>query len=612
MTPTRTYGTLEWTPAGWLIERIEPHVVLRLKALFPRIDRTRRPPFVLKGGPLIDADLSWFLSRYPLAMTAADVARLELGKEAFAHEQQQLQAIMRPDWKPGASAGFRDGASPYTFQAQAAEMARRLGRLLIMDDVGLGKTVSALAAIAHPAHLPAAIVVQPHLARQWVDEYIAVFTKLRAHIIRGTKPYELPPADVYIWKYSNMAGWVDFVATAPIRSVVFDEVQELRHGTETAKGRAARAFCGFAEPKPEDSITMLERVASGQLEPPMTDGTPRMRIGLTATPIYNYGSEIFNIVEIIEPGLLGERWQFNNEWCTPHGAHWVVKEPPALGTYLREMNIAIRRTEHDVGKEMPPVNVITHTVPFDEEEAKKDEDLARSLALKVVGGSFTERGQASREFDALMRHTTGVAKATGVAAFVRILLEARQPVLLCGWHRAVYDIWLKELKAFGPVLFTGSESQPQKRRAKDAFISGATNCLIMSLRSGVGLDGLQRRARTVVFGELDWSPQVHKQVIGRLRRPGQTQQVDAIYLIADGGSDPAIVATLGLKGSQSAGIVDPLKPVEAQHSDATRIRQLAELYLAGKSHLASAALAAAPPLSPLLPSEEREAQGVLL
>jgi len=107
--------------------------------------------------------------------------------------------------------------------------------------------------------------------------------------------------------------------------------------------------------------------------------------------------------------------------------------------------------------------------------------------------------------------------------------------------------------------------------------------------SGVGLDGLQKRGHTVVFGELDWSPQVHKQVIGRLRRPGQTRQVDAIYLIADGGADPAIVRTLGLKGSQSAGIVDPLKPVEAQHSDATRIRRLAELYLQGKSYLAAPA-----------------------
>ncbi len=75
--------------------------------------------------------------------------------------------------------------------------------------------------------------------------------------------------------------------------------------------------------------------------------------------------------------------------------------------------------------------------------------------------------------------------------------------------------------------------------------------MIISLRSGVGLDGLQHRCCTVVIGELDWSPQVHEQIVGRLERPGQTQQVQAIYLHANGGSDPLIIDMLGLKASQA-------------------------------------------------------------
>src|SRR5690606_38104549 len=117
---------------------------------------------------------------------------------------------------------------------------------------------------------------------------------------------------------------------------------------------------------------------------------------------------------------------------------------------------------------------------------------------------------------------------------------------------------------------------------------GHTNLMIMSLRSGAGLDGLQHRARTIVFGELDWSPQVHAQCAGRLRRPGQTRQVDAIYLHTEGGSDPSVMSVLGLKASQSQGIVDPLSAPKDQHSDTTRIRELAERYLAGKSHIGSA------------------------
>lgn len=52
--------------------------------------------------------------------------------------------------------------------------------------------------------------------------------------------------------------------------------------------------------------------------------------------------------------------------------------------------------------------------------------------------------------------------------------------------------------------------------------------VIMSLRSGAGVDGLQKHSRVAVFGERDWSPQVHEQCIGRIRRssPGaQTWRV---------------------------------------------------------------------------------------
>lgn len=552
----RTYGAMRAISGGWEITDLEPHVSLRLKSVFPRIPRRARVPFTLTGGAQLDADLSWFLLRYPLRMSAADSAKLAERKELFEAQQAELAGIIAGDWAPSTLTKFRHNRPPYPYQAQAAEMCRRLGRLLLMDDVGMGKTISALATIAAPECLPAAVVVQPHLADQWKEDYIEAFTHMKAHVIKGTKPYELPPADIYIFRYSNIAGWVDYIHEAPFKAVIFDEIQELRRGIGTAKGAAARAF--------------LEHAG--------------VKMGLTATPIYNYGSEIFNIVEFLDPGALGTWGEFVTEWCTFHGSNWKVDEPAALGTHLQELHMSLRRSEVDVGSQMPPINTIIQTVPYDEEVAAEAEDLARTLALTVTKGDFTSSGQAAREFNALMRHTTGVAKARHVAGFVKILLEAGTPVLLVGWHRDVYRIWNEELAAHNPIMFTGSESTTAKRKAKQAFVSGKTNLLIMSLRSGTGLDGLQERGHTVVFGELDWSPQVHKQVIGRLRRPGQERQVDAIYLIADGGADPYMVSVLGLKADQSRGILDPLSGTETQHSDASRIKELARLYLLGKSH----------------------------
>lgn len=562
----RTFGAIERTKSGWKITEVEPHVAIRLKAIFPRIPKTGRPPFHIEGGHQVDADLEWFMSRYPLRMKEGEREIMRERKTLFELQQNELTQILAPNWKPSAIIGFKDGQRPYDYQAQAAELVRQTGRLLLMDGLGLGKTISALATVVHPECLPAAIVVQAHLPSQWVER-IEEFTSLRAHVIKKATPYPLPPADIYIFKFSSLGGWVDYFSRSPFRCVVFDEMQELRHGTETSKGRAAMALAKGAS----------------------------VKLGLTATPIYNYGSEIWNIIRFLDEHALGGWWDFVREWCKPGpGGKWVVKDPKALGTYLREQSLTLRRTDEDVGNELKPLNVIQHEVPLCEGDAELNDALARQLAQRVVAGSFVEKGQAAREFDMMMRQWTGVAKARAVAAYARILLDAKQPVILVGWHREVYGIWLKELERYRPLLYTGSESPAQKDKTKRLFIDGQSDCMILSLRSGAGLDGLQRRCHTMIFGELDWSPQVHAQCCGRLRRPGQERQVDAIYLVANGGSDPAVLSVLGLKGSQSKGIIDPLSTGgEEQCSDASRIRQLAELYLRGRS------AEAAPPAPPM-------------
>lgn len=546
----KTYGSLHYDGSRWVMSGIDPHVAIKLKAMFPAVPKWATAPFTFPDTVSIASDLEWFLHRYPMDMAETDRSRMVAGRVAFTDQRNDVERIFVPEWSPLPTLGFKPGRELYRYQAEAAEVIRKLGRLLLLDDVGLGKTVTALGALADGKHLPAAIVVQPHLRTQWVKEYIAKFTTLRAHIIKGTVPYELPPADLYIFAYSNIAGWVDVAAEGKFKAVVYDEIQELRTGPETAKGAAAKVFTANAG----------------------------VRIGLTATPVYNYGTEMFHAVEAIEPGALGGYWDFDREWCSHNGSKAVVKDPEALGTYLREMQLVLRR-ERAGGN----VNTVPIEVEYDQQVEADSVDLMRILATTVVSGSFSERGQAARELDIMARMVTGLAKAKAVAAYVRLLLEAGLPVLLAGWHREVYHIWGEELGEFKPVLYTGTESPAQKDRAKEAFISGDTNLMMISLRSGAGLDGLQKRCSHVVFGELDWSPKVHEQVIGRLDRPGQQEQVTAIYLHANGGSDPLILSMLGLKASQAQGIVDPGKGIVPVTSDGSRIRALAERFLSGSA-----------------------------
>lgn len=552
-----TFGKLDFNGEAWLVSDLQPHVSIRFKDLFKGIRFGSRPPFVLADRQDRAFDLSWFMSRYPLELSDAADRAINKGVKAYQGARLALEAMRRPDYVPGLITGFRPPEDARPHQKRAAEMLRLNGRLLLLDDVGLGKTVSALASVADGWGLPAAVIVQPHLSAQWVKQYIERFTHLKAHEVKDRQARTLPPADVYIFRYSNIAAWADYAETLGCKTVIFDEIQELRHGQSTDKGRGAIAFRDAAQ-----SV-----------------------MGLTATPIYNYGSEIFNVVEFVAPGALGTWDEFIVNWCSSHGSHWIVRDPEALGAFLQDEGITLRRTDEDaeVAMTLPPLSKVVFEVGWNEGDAETDRELQRRLALRVLNGDFTQRGEAARQLDLLVRQETGIAKARSVAAYVRTLIEGGERVLLGGWHRAVYDIWNAALSEFQPVMFTGSESAAQKRRAVEALRSGESRVMMMSLRSGSGLDGLQEFCAHAVIGELDWSPQVHRQFVGRLRRDGQQRAVTAHYLHVEGGSDPVILPTLGLKASQSHGILNPYGGnTEATPVDESRMRQLAKKILHGE------------------------------
>lgn len=547
---TKTYGDLTFEPESnsWVVTEFPPHVSMRIKDVFRRVSKFETSVFRFPNDPLHCFELLWFMDRFPFRMSSADERRIKKGRRQYLKGTKEIEEIFLPDYAPIEVKGLREGCELWEYQAQFVDLFRRVKRLLLGDDVGLGKTNSAIGAMLLPGTLPAAVVLQAHLPDQWVER-IEEFSHLKVHVIKTKKPYKLPEADVYVFSYSKVGDWSDLFATGFFKMAVYDEPQELRNGTGTEKGKGCQ--------KLSENVDYI--------------------LGLTATPVMNYGIEMHRVMEFMVPGVLGTEDEFVREWC--HGNDKLVTDPDALGSYLIDINAMLRRTEEDVGRNRPLPNVMTQNVPYDSEAAKSSDQLAVMLAQKGTNGSFVERGRALRRLDSLVREQTGIAKAVGVANYVRILLEADVPLLLAGWHREVYDIWLDELREFNPVMYTGTEGRAAKRRAKETFLSGDSNCLIISLRSGAGLDGLQYRSQDVVFGELDWSPMIHKQLAGRLDRYGQEDVVNSHYMIADGGSDPLMVETLGIKSSQSHAIMNPDKPMPAKTTNFERMQMLAKMVL---------------------------------
>lgn len=541
----------------WVISDTAPNISLFIKDVFRRISKVQTGEFRFKNDDLHCFELLWFMDRYPMAIETFDISRLKAGRKRYFEKEEIVETLFTPEFKAQQYAGLAEGCKLWEYQAQAVEMFRVVKRMLLGDDIGLGKTNTAIGCMLQPGMLPAAVVVQAHLPEQW-EERIEDFSNLRVHVIKTVKPYELPEADVYIFSYTKLSGWSDVAATGFFKTVVLDEPQELRSGTGTDKGSAAKVFCDNAQAV----------------------------LGLTATPVMNYGVEMWHVMQFICPGVLGTLDEFLREWCSNEK---IVSDPDALGAYLRQNHNMLRRTEKDVDRELPRPNVTKHYCEYDEAKAKESEDLAYTLAIKATTGSFTERGKAYLELDALTRLQTGVAKAASVAEYVKILLDADQPVLLSGWHREVYDVWLSELRGYNPVMYTGSETKVRKKKSKEAFVKGDTNLMIISNRSGAGLDGLQFRCRDLVIGELDWSPMILKQLIGRLRRSGQSEIVNAHYMIANGGSDPLMVEVLGVKSSQAHGIMNPGVAPIAPINDEDRMKKLAAMVIERRKLAAEAA-----------------------
>lgn len=564
MIQQRTYGRLWLADGKWNLE-CEPHVAMFAKRVFQRLEKSATGVLTFRDDPATAADLEWFSQRFPLEI----VHSASLARRSLQHREKilQLETILGGRSQPRR---YPMVHPPREYQSQAAELTLLQGQLLLGDDVGLGKTVTAIATIVDPKAQPALVVTLAHLPRQWAAEFKAFAPDLFVHILKKGTPYELPQRDgrgpdVLITSYSKLTGWVD-VLTKYVSMVVYDEVQDLRH-TGTDKYRAAKAISEAA----------------------------RIRLGLSATPIYNYGGEIFSVLHQLCPDALGTFDEFVREWCSPIGnGKWRVRDAAAFGSYLREQGYMLRRTRADVGRELPPLQRITQQVDSDTSVFEKIEDAASQLARIILAkgeSSNFEKMKAAEEFNTILRQATGIAKAPYVAAFVRLLIESGERVVLFGWHRAVYDIWLERLADYKPALYTGSESTHKKGAEAARFVAGDTPLLVMSLRAGAGLDGLQHCCRNVVMGELDWSPGVHEQCIGRVCRDGQKDSVAAYFMLSDGGSDPIIARTLGLKQQQIEGIrdlrTDDVKPADLDRlmRDGDSIKKLAEEFLAKQKGL---------------------------
>lgn len=561
----RLEGRISETIPGYLGRAIpslvvdaEPHVMQRIRKIFDNSTHIyhqgtyTHKPIVFPNTLSACRDIVWLLDRYTL-----DVSEELLTK--IRGKSDEYETIIKSVSEADKDSTYRVSPNALKLalplrehQIQFSNMFTKMKKMLLADRMGVGKTAQAISTLCEPERRPALVVVPTTLCTQWENEVKRFLPDATTHVIRGFKNYDLPKVDVLITSYNRLAPWQDVLLNGSnFKTVIFDEVHELRH-TGTGKRNIAR--------------TLSERT--------------EYCAGLSGTPIFNMGEEIWSVMDVIKPDCLGYQSDFQDEWTS-----WgKVNEPATLNHYLKRQGLFLRRSPEDVGLTFGEASKHVFTIDADLDKLKEVQNVAKMLALSVLSGNIGEDSDSAREFDWKLRQATGIAKAKPAAEFVKMLVESGEKVVLAGWHRAVYETWNEELKALNPVMFTGSETTKEKEEALEKFTKGDSQVFIISLRSGAGLDGLQYACNTVVFGELDWSNQVHDQILARVDRDGQTKHCTGYYLAISDGSDPFILSLLGVKKSQHEGLVEGKQSeggiITQSNAGKDRIKEMAKAYLA--------------------------------
>src|SRR3990167_2191849 len=190
--------------------------------------------------------------------------------------------------------------------------------------------------------------------------HVPVMASSNGHV-NGQKADVSTMPDVVITTYSKLHGWADYLAGV-VKSVIFDEAQELRR-VQSLKYQAAEGVARAAD----------------------------FRMGLSATPIHNYGGEYFNVLEVLRPGALGTHAEFITEHCIESGRGWSVKDAAAFGSRRRARGLFEKRPGKEGGRELPPLNQVVETVDADLNHLRAIESSATELAKIILrtGGKLS-------------------------------------------------------------------------------------------------------------------------------------------------------------------------------------------------------------------------------
>lgn len=441
----------------------------------------------------------------------------------------------------------------YPYQLEGVKFAAYREGVIIADEMGLGKTLQAIATALVKKDAfgfrRTLIICPASLKDQWKNE-IEKFTDEEAVVVNGLpeereRIYRESEAHFLIINYETVLRDSKAINRMDTDFIILDEAQRIKN-YETITAR---------------SIKKLHK---------------KHALVITGTPIENRLTDLFSIMDFIDPYFLTPLWEFSQQYCYFD----EMKKNKIVGYYnLQDLKeklrpILLRRTKREVIKDLPHVTHLDIPVPMHLEQAEFHANYAKAAA-QIIRKKFI----TPYDFNRLMMLLNSMRMVCDSTFLVdqeipqvspkldelrHILLEKlaikeseRKVIIFSEWTRmnGLIGKLLREIDV-NFVELNGKVPIPKRQALVDKFSQDPSCQVFVSTEAGGAGLNLQA-ADTVINFELPWNPAKKNQRIGRIDRLGQeASQLTVINFITRGSIEIRIATGLMLKENLFENVLD--------------------------------------------------------
>ncbi len=403
---------------------------------------------------------------------------------------------------------------------------------VLADDMGLGKTVQLLALEAtrrdQVPGAPTLLLCPMSLVGNWEAEAARFAPGLRVHAHHGRErlhgeelAQRIGEVDLIVTTYGTATIDIDELAEIDWQRLVLDEAQVIKNRlSKTSK--AAR------------------RLRADQ------------RVALTGTPVENALSELWSIMDFVNPGLLGSPEKFRTRYAIPIERHRDADAAERLRKITRPYVLRRLKTDPTIIDDLPDKIEINQYCQLTVEQASLYQTVVDDMMEKIKNSSGIERRgnvlatmaklkQVCNHPAQLLQDRSPIGRRSGKVIRLEEILEeilAEGDRVLCfTQYTAFAELLLPHLAArFGTdvAYLHGGTRRNQRTELVRSFQSGeGPPIFLLSLKAGgTGLN--LTAANHVIHLDRWWNPAVENQATDRAFRIGQQRNVQVRKFICTG------------------------------------------------------------------------------